>query len=49
MLTQEIINWAKHSKQDSILLKLDFSKPFDKIYQDFLFLVMKRLIGLKVH
>ena len=31
LLTHETLSWAKKSKQDTIFLKLDFSKAFDRV------------------
>jgi hypothetical protein len=35
-------DWAKHSKQDVIFLKLEFSKAYDKISWTFLFDVLEK-------
>ena len=43
LLTHETLSWAKKSKQDTIFLKLDFSKAFDRVDWRFLFLIMTRM------
>lgn len=45
MLTHETVEWARHSRQPMIFLKLDFSKAYDKV--DFLFAAMCKM-GLPV-
>lgn len=48
VLTQETLHWAKTSRQPTIFLKLDFSKPYDKVSWHFLFRTMEKL-GIKIH
>lgn len=43
LLTHGSIQWAMESNQDSIFLKLDFSKAYDSVDWSFMFLVMKKL------
>ena len=43
LLTHETLSWAKKSKQDTIFLKLDFSKAFDRVDWSFLFQIMSRM------
>jgi hypothetical protein len=38
-------DWAKHSKQDLIPLKLKFSKAYDKISWTFMFYLCWRSLG----
>lgn len=40
LLTQETMAWAEHSHQPLLFLKLDFSKAYDMVDWDFIFLVM---------
>jgi hypothetical protein len=35
-LTHETIDWARHSKQDMILLKLDFVNAYNKDFWNFM-------------
>lgn len=42
-LTQEVLHWAKTSKQPMVFLKLGFSKAFDKISWKFLFEAMHKM------
>jgi hypothetical protein len=42
-LTNETIAYAKKSNQSLVFLKLDFSKAYDRVDLEFLFLVMERL------
>lgn len=42
-LTHETMEWASHSKQSLILLKLDFSKAYDMVEWPFLFRTMEAL------
>jgi hypothetical protein len=41
VLTQETLHWAKTSKQPLILLKLDYTKVYDRIAWSFLFQAME--------
>ena len=43
LLRYESIQWAKESRQDSIFLKLDFSKAYDIVHWTFMFQAMKKL------
>lgn len=43
LLTHETIDWAKHSEQPLLFLKLDFSKAYDTLDWDFLFSAMAKL------
>jgi hypothetical protein len=43
VLTQEILNWAKTSKQLLVLMKLDFVKAYDRVSWCFLFWAMEAL------
>ena len=43
VFTQEILHWAKASRQPSIFLKLDFSKAYDKVSWRFLFHAMRAM------
>ena len=43
VLTQELLQWAKVSKQPTVFLKLDFSKAYDKVSWVFLFSAMRKL------
>ena len=43
LLTHESIQWAKESRQESILLKFDFSKTYDRVDLAFMFQVMGKL------
>lgn len=43
VLTQEIVNWAKVSKQPLFLLILDFAKAYDRVSWRFLFGAMRAL------
>jgi hypothetical protein len=43
MLTHETMEWAEHSNQPLIFLKLDFSKAYDMVDFGFLFGVMHRM------
>ena len=43
LLTHETISWARKSQQESIFLKLDFSKAFDRVNWQFLFNAMSRM------
>lgn len=43
LLTHETLAWAKKSRQDTIFLKLDFSKAFDRVDWPFLFNIMSRM------
>ena len=43
LLTHETTSWARKSKQESIFLKLDFSKAFDWVNWQFLFNAMSRM------
>ena len=40
LLTHETLSWAKKSRQDTIFLKLDFSKAFDRVDWNLLFNIM---------
>lgn len=40
LLLDETVHWAKQSKQDIVLLKLDFMKAYDRISWEFLFSAM---------
>ena len=42
-LTQETLSWVKKSRQDTIFLKLDFSKAFDRVNWLFLFKIMAKM------
>jgi len=43
LLLQETISWAKESKQDAILLKLDFKKAYDTVHLPFLFRTLETM------
>lgn len=43
LLTHETLAWAKKSKQETIFLKLDFSKAFDRVDWPFLFNTMAKM------
>ena len=43
LIQHEIIQWAKESDQDMILLNLDFKKAYDTVHLPFLFQVMEAL------
>jgi len=43
LLLQETISWAKESKQDAILLKLDFKKAYDTVHLPFLFGILETM------
>ena len=43
LLTHESIQWAKESRQDSIFLKLDFSKAYDSVDWTFMLQIMEKL------
>ena len=45
LLTHETVSWAKKSRQDSIFLKLDFSKAFDRVDWQFLLNIMSSRMG----
>jgi hypothetical protein len=42
-LTHRTIAWARHTKQDLIIVKFDFAKAYDKVVWDFLFLTMRKV------
>lgn len=42
LLTHETLAWAKKSRQDTIFLKLDFSKAFHRVDWSFLFNTMEK-------
>ncbi len=39
----ETLDWAKHSNQSLIFLKLDFTKVYDKVGWEFLFETLKKM------
>jgi hypothetical protein len=43
LLTHESIQWAKESRQESIFLKLDFSKAYDIVDWAFMFQITEKL------
>ena len=43
LLTHKTLAWAKKSRQDTIFLKLDFSKAFDRVDWQFLFSIMSKM------
>ena len=43
LLTHETLSWAKKSRQDTIFLKLDFSKAFDRVDWLFLLQIMSKM------
>jgi hypothetical protein len=43
VLTQEVLHWAKTSRQPTVFFKLDFSKAYEKISWRFLFLTMNKM------
>ena len=43
LLTHESIQWAKESHQESIFLKLDFSKTYNRLDWALMFQIMRKL------
>jgi hypothetical protein len=44
----EVIQWVRETKQDLVLLKLDFRKAYDTVHWDFLLAAMKKM-GMPDH
>jgi hypothetical protein len=42
-MAQEVLEWAKESEQDLVLLLLNFEKAFDRIEWGFLFTALSKL------
>jgi hypothetical protein len=40
---RETLDWAKHSNQSLIFVKLDFTKVYDKVGWEFLFETLKKM------
>jgi hypothetical protein len=48
LLATEAIEWAKESKQDTVLLLLDFERTYDRVNWNFLEAAMMKLGGIGI-